>query len=333
MADKHILIIGTGSVGKRHAENLHKLGCAISCVDPRNDRLTELTEQVGIELRGNFCSLEDALKNSSYDGAVVASPPVYHVEQSLQCLKNNIPVLLEKPVSPSLREAELLGEAVQESDTQLLLGYTWRWWPSLLRIKDMLENGAIGKLLHVTYVMSAHLADWHPWERYQDFFMSNQEQGGGALLDESHWIDQMVWILGGNPKEVIGRVEKISSLQINSDDNVDILATYPENLRVSLHLDLFGRPHEKSIKFVGEEGTLIWKVDTILIGRSMDDIWEKETFSCDRNDMFVAVAQEFLDVIDGKMDPSCTIQDGIQVLEIVEAVRQSSSTGTTIKLQ
>ncbi|AGF78986.1 putative dehydrogenase [Desulfocapsa sulfexigens DSM 10523] len=333
MADKHILIIGTGSVGKRHAQNLHKLGCAISCVDPRHDRLIEATEQIGIKLNGSYSSLEDALKQSTYDGAVVASPPVYHVEQSIECLKNNIPVLLEKPVSPNLQEAELLKTAVMDSDAHLLLGYTWRWWPSLVRVKEMLEEKAVGKLLHVTFVMSAHLADWHPWERYQDFFMADLEQGGGALLDESHWIDQMIWMLGGIPQEVTGKVEKLSNLQINSDDNVDILAKYPNNIRVTLHLDLFGRPHEKSIKFVGEEGTIVWKVDGILVGKSMDDEWEKETFSCDRNDMFIAVAQEFLDIVNGDVSPSCTIYDGVQVLRIIEAVRQSSSTGATVKMR
>jgi len=333
MIDKHILIVGSGSVGKRHAANLHKLGCSISCVDPREDRIIEAAEQTGIQLRGGFKSLEDAFEKFSFDGAVIASPPVYHVDQSIQCLKSNIPVLLEKPVSANLEEAEFLEKEVIKSNVPLLLGYTWRWWPSLLRIKEMLENAAVGQLRHVTYVMSAHLADWHPWERYQDFFMSNQEQGGGALLDESHWIDQMVWMLGSIPLEVIGKVEKISDLQISSDDNVDILATYKNNVRVSLHLDLFGRPHEKSIKFVGEEGTLIWKVDEILIGKSMEDEWERETFACDRNDMFISVAREFLDIVNGDVSPSCTIHDGVQVLRIIEAVRQSSSTGVTVKLR
>ncbi|HID69079.1 MAG TPA: Gfo/Idh/MocA family oxidoreductase [Desulfobacterales bacterium] len=332
MNEKHILIIGTGSAGKRHATNLHNLGCTLSCVDPRADRLEEAEKETGVQLRGRFGSLSDALLASSYDGAVVASPPVYHVNQSIQCLEHKIPVLLEKPVAANMEDAALLEKIVEKADVPLLLGYTWRWWPSLIKMKEMLEQEIIGKLLHVTYVMSANLADWHPWESYQDFFMSDKEQGGGALLDESHWIDQMIWILGGSPVELMGRVEKISSLQINSDDNVDIFAKYSDNIRVSLHLDLFGRPHEKSIKFIGETGTLVWKVNEILTGKTMDDEWEKETFTDDRNAMFVSVAQEFLEVIDGKRNPSCTIQDGMKVMEVIEAVRRSSADGTSVKL-
>ncbi len=333
MTEKHILIIGTGSAGKRHATNLHNLGCIISCVDPRTDRLEEVEEETGITLRRRFSSLSDALSASSYDGAVVASPPVYHVNQSIECLEHNIPVLLEKPVAANREDAVLLEQAVAKADVPLLLGYTWRWWPSLIRIKEMIEKEAIGKLLHVTYVMSANLADWHPWESYQDFFMSNKEQGGGALLDESHWIDQMIWILGGSPVELMGSVEKISSLHINSDDNVDIFVKYPNNIRVTLHLDLFGRPHEKSIKFIGETGTLIWKVNEILIGKTMDDEWEKEIFTDDRNAMFVSVAREFLEMVDGKRHPSCTIHDGMKVMVVIEAVRRSSANGSTVQLE
>ena len=58
------------------------------------------------------------------------------------------------------------------------------------------EANAVGGLRHARFVMSAHLADWHPWERYQDFFMASRDQGGGALLDESHFIDLMLWFFG-----------------------------------------------------------------------------------------------------------------------------------------
>ena len=56
---RHILIVGTGSAGKRHAKNLHALGCEISCMDPRQDRLDEIGAEE-INLKTVFTSLEDA---------------------------------------------------------------------------------------------------------------------------------------------------------------------------------------------------------------------------------------------------------------------------------
>ena len=201
-------------------------------------------------------------------------------------------------------------------------------------LRALLEQKAVGPLRHVQFHMSAHLADWHPWEPYQEFFMASAEQGGGALLDESHWIDLMLWFFG-EPQQLTGRVEKISDLAINSDDNVDVLAIFANGLRVSLHLDLYGRPHEKFIRFVGEGGTLMWSADPnrIAIGREATHNWQEESFSCERNAMFVAVAKEFLDVIAGRAKPSCTLAEGVKVMELIEAVRTSSKEGRAVALR
>jgi len=322
MDAKHILIFGAGSVGKRHARNLAALGCRISCMDVREDRCQELAQEVDAERFTDEC---EALAASRYDGVVVGSPPYVHVRQSIAALKAGIPVLLEKPVAPDLEGARRLAAAVEGASAPLLMGYTWRWWPPLRKIRALLGAGVIGPIQHVQFHMSAHLADWHPWERYQDFFMARREMGGGALLDESHWIDLMLWLFG-MPSRVSGRIEKISDLEIDSDDNVDLLFAYDDGPRVSMHLDLYGRPHEKFIRFVGSHGTLYWSTDPnqIRIGRGWQQDWDIMTYDCERNDMFVGVAKEFLDVIAGEPPATCAIEDGVRVLEIVETARRAS---------
>jgi predicted dehydrogenase len=189
----------------------------------------------------------------------------------------------------------------------------------------------VGQLRHVKFTMAAHLADWHPWERYQDFFMASEELGGGALLDESHWLDLMLWFFGV-PQKLFAKVEKISNLEIKTDDNVDIVVYYPNDMRVSLHLDLYARPHEKTIQFVGENGTLTWEPNRIKIGKEMDPNWEIEEFAYDRNDMFVEVAKEFLNILAGGSAKTCTIEDGVRVLNLIEAARTSSSEEKVIEI-
>jgi predicted dehydrogenase len=113
-----------------------------------------------------------------------------------------------------------------------------------------------------------------------------------------------------------------------------MLIDYAGGLRASLHLDLIGRPHEKWIRFVGEEGTLLWSADPnrIAIGRTAAQQWEERTFACERNDMFVAVAREFLRVLDGAPVATCTLAEGVQVLEIVDAARRSHAEGRRVRL-
>lgn len=328
---KHILIIGTGSAGKRHARNFHSLGCSVSCMDPRQDRLDELAGEE-INLVSVFTDLDEAFAtDSAFDAAVVASPPSFHVDQAISALQRGVPVLLEKPVSPDLAGSIKLQKAVQDSGVPLLLGYTWRWWSPLTKVKTLIEQQVVGRLRYVKFTMSAHLADWHPWERYQDFFMASRALGGGALLDESHWLDLMLWFFG-MPRKLFAKIEKISGLEIETDDNVDMLVYYDNDLRVNLHLDLYARPHEKSIQFVGDKGTLIWEPNQIRIGRQMDPDWETEVSDYDRNEMFVGVAKEFLDTLGAHADQTCTIDDGVRVLQLIEAARTSSREEKVIKL-
>lgn len=330
MSEKHILIVGTGSAGKRHGANFASLGCRISCVDPREDRRNELAEQ--IPLAGGFAEIEEALvNNSDFDGVAITSPPSFHVDQAISALDKGLPVMLEKPVSPGLDEALRLEAAVQRNNVPLLLGYTYRWWPPLVKVRELLASKAVGDLRHVKFVMSAHLADWHPWENYQDFFMASKAMGGGALLDESHFVDLMLWFFG-MPRTVMARIDQISDLEIDTDDNVDMIVEYDRNMRVTMHLDLFGRPHEKYIRFVGEKGTILWTMDPnqVAIASDWDGNWDITEFTCDRNDMFMGVDREFLEVLKGGQVSTCTIADGVDVLKVLDAARRSSESGQEV---
>lgn len=323
----HLLIVGAGSVGKRHLNNFAALGCQATLVDPRADRRREAEALNGV--LAAHATIEDAFaKGADYEGAVICSPTRFHVEQTSLALRHKLPVLLEKPVSIALAEAESLRVSVAASGIPLLLGYTWRWSLPLRRVRALLDQGVVGAVHHAHFHMSAHLADWHPWERYQDFFMASKEQGGGALLDESHWIDLMIWCFG-MPTEIYGAVGKLSGLEIDSDDCVDLIAAFGSKLSVVIHLDLFGRPHERSLRFVGDAGTLLWKAEPNMLMHSgrADQDWTTESFDVERNDMFAAVAKEFLEVLRGTRPPSCTIDDGHKVMRVIEAVRHSSKTG------
>jgi len=299
-------------------------------MDPRPERLNGVLEQVPVE--NVYESADDAFRDAAhFDGVVVASPPSFHVDQCISALDCGLPVLLEKPVSPDLASTQKLGVKVKETGVPLLLGYTYRWWEPLIEVKRMLDSNAVGNLLHVKFVMSAHLADWHPWENYQDFFMASKELGGGALLDESHWLDLMLWFFG-MPDKIFAQIDKVSSLEIDTDDNVDMLLEYKNGLKVSVHLDIYGRPHEKYIRFTGEDGTLMWSMDPnrIAVGRGMEEAWENIDYKCERNDMFLEVAREYLTVLNGEELKTCTIDDGVKIMSIIEAARKSSVQGKTL---
>lgn len=329
---KSILIVGSGSVGKRHAENFTTLGCSISCCDPREDRRQELTALFEEEVK-TYSDINIALDTQQFDGVAICSPTSFHIDQALAAINVKTPVLMEKPLAMTLAEGQKLAAEAGKVNVPVLMGYTWRWWEPLREVRKQLNEGVIGSVRHVQFHMSAHLADWHPWEEYQDFFMSKKNFGGGALLDESHWIDLMIWFFG-MPESLVGKVEKISDLEIETDDNVDILANYPDNKRVYVHLDLYGRPHERFIRFVGEKGTLFWSSDPneIKITTGIDNDTFIKSFNYERNDMFLAVAKEFVEILSGKSEMSCCLEDGIKAMKVIEAVRESSKREQSVRI-
>lgn len=328
------LVLGTGSVGRRHAKNLRALGADVACFDPRADRLEQARQEIASDLEV-FQSLDEALAEPErFAGVVVASPPSFHVEQTTRAIQIGLPTLLEKPVAPDLASALRLNQAAQAADVPVLLGYTYRWWPPFVELRRRIRDGAVGELRHARFVMSAHLADWHPWERYQDFFMASRELGGGALLDESHFIDLMLWFFG-MPQSLFGRVEHLSQLEITTDDNVDLVVIYPHDFRVTIHLDLYGRPHEKSVTVTGEAGTLQSAFDPNVVrwSNAAGGEWQTQMFECERNDMFLAAAREFVEVARGvRSGLTCTVQDGVDVLRCVEAVRTSQAENRLVAL-
>lgn len=329
MTAPHILIVGAGSAGKRHAQNLRSLGAAVSLVDSRADRLEEARAQG--PLQSVFDGLSPALDDIAFDGFVVATPPSLHVPQIQEILgRQDRWILCEKPLGLAASDAEPL----RRWSERVLLGYTYRWWPPVQRLRERLLAGDVGKLRGIRFVMSAHLADWHPWERYQGFFMADRQLGGGALLDESHFIDLMLWMHPG-PDKVYAQVEKVSDLEIRADDNVEAVVSYPDGVRVNMHLDLIGRPHQRSITAIGDAGTLTYSYEenVLKLGRSAENRWDREEFHCERNDMFVGVATDFLSLVRGESNGvACSVTDGLRALEVVDACRRSSSTGAAVEL-
>lgn len=328
----HVLIIGGGSAGQRHLRNFAALGCRVSVADPRADRLTESARAAPLVHRE--ADWGAALDADRYDAVVVASPPAFHVEQALAAVERRLPVFLEKPAGVDLASVARLAAAALDARVPVLLGYTYRWWPPLRELRERLRRGEIGRVLHVRGVLAAHLADWHPGERYQDFFMARRALGGGALLDESHLLDLLHWLLGP-PTRVAATIEKLSDLEIDADDHVDARLEYASGARAVMHLDLYSRPHEKSLRVVGENGTLLWTWEPNRLALARDSAGEFQSieYLCERNEMFVAAAREFLEVVRHGAAPTCTLADGCEIMRVIAALRASAATGQTTTVE
>jgi predicted dehydrogenase len=318
-----ILVVGAGSVGKRHLKNLQQLGVSdLTAVDTREDRLEEIkTAVTGVK---GVASLEAALKEK-FDGAVVAAPPHVHVSIGRLLIEKKIPILMEKPLADREEGVRELLEKADQNKIPIVTGYTYRFWPPLVKISQLLDQKPIGRILSVRIEVSEYLPDWHPWEDYRDFFMAKKEQGGGALLDESHMIDIALWLFG-EIEEIFCVNEKLSSLEITTDDLAEMIVKFKSGAVGSLHMDIFGRAHQKGMTVIGDEGNLIWDPDKneVRLFRAAAKAWETFPFVCERNEMFLEEAKHFIAVIKGQEKPRLNGWDGYKTLQYILAARDSA---------
>ena len=143
-----ILLFGIGYWGKNHLRELSNNDkVLLIVVDPFFESYTDLMNKYS-DVKF-YHSFSDALaENKNIDGAVIATPPSTHFEIAKKCLENGIHVLVEKPMVESLDELKQLNEIAQ-NDLVLMSGHTYLYNPAIRKIKDIIDDGLIGKIMFI----------------------------------------------------------------------------------------------------------------------------------------------------------------------------------------
>ena len=328
------LIAGLGSIGRRHFRNLLAIG--------ERDILLFRTHQATLpddELAGFpvETDLEEALSHNP-DAVIISNPTSLHLDIAIPAALHGCHILLEKPVSHSLERVEALEQAVQQNSIKVLVGFQFRFHPGLQIVKQLLEQGHIGELLSARAQWGEYLPNWHPWEDYKLGYAARPELGGGVVLTLSHPLDYLRWFLG----EVISIWEIISHKGLNMpvEDLAEIGLGFANGAIGSLHLDYDQRPPSHTLEIIGTHGTIRWdNADGItklaVVGEDNNASHWREFLppeGFERNHMFLDELRHFRDVVHGETEPVCTLQDGIQALQLAIAARQQQFVHFTQKL-
>lgn len=321
-----ILVLGTGSIGKRHIKNILAAGIPaedLFVVEPRADRRAEAAA-IGVLPANTFETRAAALAARKFDGAVVATPTSMHYDDAIDVARHGIALMIEKPMGIDMGRAAELRAEVERQGIFCFVAYCFRFDPTARRFAQALAEGAIGKPLYARAEMSTYLPEWHPHERYQDFYMSKLALGGGTLLDQSHLYDMTRWFLG-DVETVFGLSRRESDLEIETDDFGEFLFGMASGIHASIHIDLYTRPWREFYQVSGETGTLEWDIHnkTITLGKT-DGSRETLMSGADYNQMYVNEIGYFLDRVRGKSVAGPGFDDGWKVMEIIEAIRASN---------
>ena len=180
-----------------------------------------------------------------------------------------------------------------------------------------------------------YLPDWHPQEDYRRLYASNSAMGGGVVLDGIHEMDYARWLFG-DVSQVYCQGGKLSSLEIDTEDSVNIIMTMAVGFSVSLHMDYVQRAYCRSCKVVGETGTILWNIadGRVNLYSAQQGAWQcfPEPEGYDINQMYVDEMRHFLSCLNGEEDSKSPVSDARRVLEIALAIKSSMLSGQALKL-
>ena len=320
-----ILIVGAGSIGKRHLNNLIYIGVKTSdlvVVETRKDRQNEIKS---LKVKNIYVTIDDALKNHNIYAAIICSPTSLHIEHAIQLATNNVHLMIEKPLANNLNNISELEKIVSDNNIMVLIAYIFRFSPLTKKVKELLNINSIGEILYVRGEFSEYLPDWHPYEDYRSYYMAEKTQGGGSILDQSHIMDLIHYLFGGF-KTVSAFNSKLSSLEINADDTAEMIVNLKSGVLASIHTDIFGREHKKVLEIKGEEGNIVW--DFYANSVSLYDAKEKKKtvfndFSEDFNIAYIDEINHFIKCCKSEEKPIANLQDGIETMELILSAERS----------
>ena len=315
------LVVGLGSIGVRHLENLRALGVGRLGVLRRRGRpLHKEVDLAGVDLHGD---LESALARG-YDLVVVANPTALHLPVALAAARAGCHLYIDKPVSHTLEGLDELAGEVERQGLKVQVGCQLRFDPCLIQVRKWLAQGLIGRPVQALCQVGEWLPGWHPWEDYRQSYAARADQGGGVVLTTIHEIDYLHWLLGPLiPLAAAGGVS--GALELDVEDHASILLGSDTGAAICLTMDYLQRPPVRELKIVGTEGTLTWdylagSARLFQEGRAVETTqlppgWE-------RNHMYLAITRDLLQAIQQERPPAIPLEQGIAVLKTALAVKQ-----------
>ena len=254
----HFVIIGLGSIGRRHASNLAAL---------RPDaRFTIVRHQPVVD---DFCRALDARVvdelaqvTDDIDLAVLATPSANHIDDLPVLIARGCPLLVEKPIVADVTHCDDITHALDDAPPAVrAVGFNLRHLPSIVAMKRHIESGALGRIARASLVAGQWLPDWRPDTDYRLGYSADARRGGGVELDLSHEFDMARWLFG-ELRVDFARGARFSDLEIDANDTcVSMLSPLVGGGPITtVSLDYVSRKAVRSYDIVGDRGSVHWNL-------------------------------------------------------------------------
>jgi len=323
---RRILVVGAGSIGERHARCFRASGRAsVSLCELDAEKRLAVAERCG--LTETFGSWDEALA-SRPDAAVIATPAHLHVRMAQQAVDQGCHVLIEKPLAVTLDGVAELERAIARAGgkTRAAVAYVYRSHPALAAMQAALRSGRFGRPLQVTAVSGQNFPFYRP--AYRETYYTRHESGGGAVQDAlTHMVNAVEWLVGP-VTSLVADAAHLALPGVTVEDTVHVLTRHGDILGC-FSLNQHQAPNESTMTVACERGTARfefhqhrWRWMT-----EPGSTWHDEPAEpFERDTLFTAQAHQFLDSLEGRAEPRCTLAEARQTLEVNRAILESART-------
>ena len=319
MPIKNLLIIGAGSISKTHIKNINLIDkdIEISCLSSSGRKISA----TNIGVNQAFSKLKE-LKNKKFERVIISSPSPFHLKHALPFLKDNIPTLIEKPLSSDYKKALKFFEK-NKLNTKFNIGYNLRLNESLKFFKKALDSNIVGDIHSIFSEVGQFLPNWRD-KNYKDSVSAKEDLGGGVLLELSHEIDYLTWIFG-YPERIFCFLNDSKELNLEVEDQAKIVFLNKDGSIVSLSLDMLKRNPKRTCRVEGKKGTLIWDFYRNEVSFQKPNerkiILFKKRFN--KNSSYLELMKNFLNIKKKGLSELADQYEGLQVLKLVDALKMS----------
>ena len=330
MSIKRVLIVGLGSVGHKHLDIATR-------VLPKSE-ITVLSSSTKYSNSSvNFLkSLNEALEFQP-NLTLICNPAPMHVQIAQIFAELNSHLFIEKPISSNLIGVRKLLDTCKRKNLIVQTGYNLRFSKSLQEFRKIILSGILGDIFEIQATAGQYLPDWRPERDYRTTVSAQKTLGGGVLLELSHEIDYLRWIFG-EVNCVSGSLSTTSNLEIDVEDTANFKLGFKhwasgKDLVADVSLDFIRKIPERLCKVVGESGVLEWNglMGEVVFSPKNDgriDKFSSEDVGFGKT--YVDEWESLIHCITTGDKPLVTGEDGLRVVEIIEAIREANVTGAKV---
>ncbi|RUS59120.1 gfo/Idh/MocA family oxidoreductase [Pseudorhodobacter sp. E13] len=274
---QRILVIGTGSIGRRHAENFRALGAEVTAIGWR------ATSVEGVET---------ALAGSRFDGMVIATETQIRLPLIVAAAKADVPIYVEKPLAFCSNDLNACLAAAAPIAARSMLGLMMRYHPAF---RD-LAQADLSDSYHFSFAIGHDVTQWRENWRFSDSYAA-KPQGGGVLLDLCHELDMAACLFPGL------RVESVHSHGHTAYPGVDMasrIALASGQVTGCVAMDYLAPRLIRQAQINGTKASRSYDFAAQTYRIAQGQAVETPHLPLERNEMFMAAASDFLALIAGK---------------------------------